>query len=420
MGKSICVVGCGYVGLQLALAFQKHIQVYCVDINEARIEAFKKGIDNTGTVAFCNAEEEFKNIKFETDIKAVPTNIDTFIVCVPTPVDETHTPNLTATKSASSSVANVLKKGDLVVFESTVAPFTTEKICVPILEKESGLKCGDDFCVGYSPERLQPGTKGKGILEIVKLVSGYDKTSLERVYKLYNTILPDDMLCCCNTMAEAELSKIMENVNRDVNIALMNYFKLVCDRYGIDYENVFNAAATKFNFNQNVTYGMVGGHCIGVDPYYLIDFCQKDKDFYDEQKDILLTARRINEYMPYYLAKKVHKALGETGEGKVTIVGFTFKEYCSDTRNTKAYDLYKHLLDFGYDVAIYDPKADATEAKILYNVDILQEEMPNNNDCIVFTLNDIELVDFDVDKKLANGGVIVDFKNVLTKKKSIN
>lgn len=413
MNKPICIVGCGYVGFQLALTFQKHLQVYCVDINEKRINDYKNGIDKTGTVEMCNAWEELKGIIFETDIKKVPSTIDTFIVCVPTPVDKNHKPDLTATKSATRSVAGVLKKGDLVVFESTVAPFTTERVCVPIL-KESGLEYQKDFVVGYSPERLQPGIGGKTILEIVKLVSGCNKETLNRVYDVYNTILPDNMLHCCNTMVEAELSKLLENINRDVNIALMNQFKLICDRYGVDFDAVIHSAETKFNYNQDVTYGMVGGHCIGVDPYYLIDFCQQDKDFYDKTRDILLTARNINEYMPFNLAKKVDNALGNVGKGNVTIVGFTFKENCSDTRNTKAYDLYQHLIKMGYTVKVYDPKADAEEAKHLYNVEILQDEMPNNNDAIVITLKDRELIDFDPQSKLVDGGAIVDFKNVLT------
>jgi UDP-N-acetyl-D-galactosamine dehydrogenase len=413
MNKPICIVGCGYVGFQLALTFQKHLQVYCVDINEKRINDYKNGIDKTGTVEMCNAWEELKGIIFETDIKKIPSTIDTFIVCVPTPVDKNHKPDLTATKSATRSVAGVLKKGDLVVFESTVAPFTTERVCVPIL-KESGLEYQKDFVVGYSPERLQPGIGGKTILEIVKLVSGCNKETLDRVYDVYNTILPDNMLHRCNTMVEAELSKLLENINRDVNIALMNQFKLICDRYGVDFDAVIHSAETKFNYNQDVTYGMVGGHCIGVDPYYLIDFCQQDEDFYDKTRDILLTARNINEYMPFNLAKKVDNALGNAGKGNVTIVGFTFKENCSDTRNTKAYDLYQHLIKMGYTVKVYDPKADVEEAKHLYNVEILQDEMPNNNDAIVITLKDREIIDFDPQSKLVDGGAIVDFKNVLT------
>ena len=299
---SICILGCGYVGLQLALEFQKKLQVYCVDINETRIQEYKNGIDNTGIVEELKAKSIFSQIVFESDINRLPTStgIDTYIVCVPTPIDKNKKPDIKALKSATKSIKNRLKKNDLVVFESTVAPFTTEKVCIPILE-ESNLKCGEDFFVGYSPERLKPSLKNSvKLTDTVKLVSGNDYNSFNRTFALYNLILPHKKLFSCNIVT-AETAKLLENIKRDVNIALMNQFKLICDKKGIDFDNVLKAASTKEEFNHaSYSYGMVGGHCIGIDPYYMIDF-YKDLNIPPE-KDLIQTARDINETVPLQVA----------------------------------------------------------------------------------------------------------------------
>lgn len=363
--ESISVVGLGYVGLPLAIAFAKKYNVYGFDINEKKIKLYQKGEDPTNEVGseklkessikFTNNPRDLKNCKFH-------------IVSVPTPINKDKTPNLTPVIEASKILGQNLKKGSIVVYESTVYPGVTEDICAPVLEKESGLKCGVDFKIGYSPERINPGDKNNRLENIVKIVSGMDDESAEIIYNIYNSII-DAGVHQAPTIKVAEAAKVIENSQRDINIAFMNEISIIFDKMDIDTKAVLEAASTKWNFLAFYP-GLVGGHCIGVDPYYLTYAANQ----YGYKSQVILSGRNINDSMGRHIADKLVKALisqnKDLTKARVGILGFTFKEDCPDTRNTKVYDIVKELNEFGIEPIIVDPQADKEETKDIYNIDL--------------------------------------------------
>ena len=350
--EKISLVGLGYVGMPIAVAFAKKVDVIGFDVNKEKIELYKNGIDPTKEVG----NEVIKNTTVEfTSDEARLREAKFHIVAVPTPVKDDHTPDLTPVESASRTLGRNLTKGSIVVFESTVYPGVTEDICVPILEKESGLKCGVDFKVGYSPERINPGDKVHRLETIIKVVSGQDEETLDIVAKVYELVVEAGVYKAASIKV-AEAAKVIENSQRDINIAFMNELSIIFNKMGIDTKAVLEAAGTKWNF-LNFSPGLVGGHCIGVDPYYLT--YKAEQMGYHSQ--IILSGRKINDDMGKYVAestvKKMIKANKQINGAKVAIFGVTFKENCPDVRNTKVVDVIKELEEYGVEVKVVDPRS---------------------------------------------------------------
>ena len=361
--EKLSLVGLGYVGMPIAVAFAKKIKVVGFDLNEKKIELYKNGIDPTNEVG----NEVIKNTTVEFTADASKLKEAKFhIVAVPTPVNDDHTPDLTPVEGASRILGQNLTKGSVVVFESTVYPGVTEDICVPILEKESGLKCGVDFKIGYSPERINPGDKVHRLETITKIVSGMDAESLDEIAKVYELVVEAGVYRA-ESIKVAEAAKVIENSQRDINIAFMNELSIIFNKMGIDTQSVLRAAGTKWNFLKFYP-GLVGGHCIGVDPYYLT--YKAEQLGYHSQ--IILSGRSINDDMGKYVAESLVKNLIKADvavkNAKVAILGFTFKENCPDTRNTKVIDIYNELKEYGIMPLVVDPAADAEEAKHLYGI----------------------------------------------------
>jgi UDP-N-acetyl-D-glucosamine/UDP-N-acetyl-D-galactosamine dehydrogenase len=363
MNRRISVVGLGYVGLPVAVAFGKRSQTVGFDINGSRIGELKRGHDRTGEVSAEDLADA--DITFTDEIQVLAT-ADFHIVAVPTPVTEANQPDLTPVLKASETVGRALKKGDIVVYESTVYPGVTEEECVPILERVSGLACGSDFTVGYSPERINPGDKEHTFTRIKKVVSGQDAATLEIVAQVYESVVTAGVHRASGIKV-AEAAKVIENTQRDLNIALMNELALIFDRMGIDTGDVLAAAGSKWNFLK-FSPGLVGGHCIGVDPYYLTH--KAEKIGYIPQ--VILAGRRINDGMGKFIAQRTVKEMIHAGHGilgsTVTVLGLTFKENCPDLRNSKVIDIIRELQDYGVDVQVSDPLADAAEAVHEYDV----------------------------------------------------
>lgn len=377
--EKIALVGLGYVGMPIAVAFSRKAKVIGFDVNSKKIELYKKGIDPTkevGDAAIQNCSVEFTSD--ETKLREAKFHI----VAVPTPVNDDHTPDLSLVEGASTLVGRNLTKGAIVVYESTVYPGVTEEVCVPILERESGLRCGVDFKVGYSPERINPGDKVHRLETIVKIVSGMDEQSLEEIAKVYELVV-DAGVHRAENIKVAEAAKVIENSQRDINIAFMNELSIIFNKMGIDTQSVLKAAGTKWNFLK-FTPGLVGGHCIGVDPYYLT--YKAEQMGYHSQ--IILAGRRINDDMGKYVAestvKKMIQADISIKHAKVAILGFTFKENCPDTRNTKIIDIYNELKEYGITATVSDPVADVAEAKQLYGMEFV--DMQEIRDCDVVIL----------------------------------
>lgn len=405
MDYKICIVGLGYVGIQLACEFVKKVPVYGYDTNKEKIQQYKNGIDNTQSID-TTLLDDIIYINELSDIDIYNPNV--WIICVPTPIDKNKKPDITMLTKAITNVAFYLKKGDTVIIESTVAPKTTREICIPTLEKISLLKCNEDFYVGFSPERLHPGKNGKKLKQITKLVSGSSNIALEKVYDIYHLILPKNKLHKCSSLEVAETSKLLENIKRDVNIALLNEFQMICSDTGINFHDVLESAETKFNFNSD-TYrpGMVGGHCIGVDPYYFINYENEyNKDWYG----LIDSARTVNEVVPFFLANNILNRINKE-HPRITILGFSFKENCNDIRNTKIYDLYKYLTDAGAEVYIVDNKCNKKLVKEQYDIDLL-DEILIGNDCIFVALNEPDLIPHDIESKLYDDGFIFDYKGL--------
>lgn len=379
--EKLSLVGLGYVGMPIAVAFARKVKVVGFDLNAQKIELYKSGIDPTNEVG----GEVVKNTKVEFTADASKLKEAKFhIVAVPTPVNDDHTPDLRPVEGASRLLGQNLVKGSVVVFESTVYPGVTEDICVPILEKESGLKCGVDFKVGYSPERINPGDKVHRLETITKIVSGMDEETLDTVAKVYELVVEAGVYRA-ESIKVAEAAKVIENSQRDINIAFMNELSIIFHKMGIDTKAVLEAAGTKWNFLKFFP-GLVGGHCIGVDPYYLT-YKAEELGYHSQ---IILSGRRINDDMGRYVAESLVKNLIKTDvpvkEAKVAILGFTFKENCPDTRNTKVIDIYRELGEYGIRPMVVDPEADAAEAEKLYGITFGTLDEVRNMDAVVIAV----------------------------------
>lgn len=414
--EKLSLVGLGYVGMPIAVAFSRKIKVIGFDLNREKIKLYQDGIDPTEevgnevikacSVEFSAEEEKLREAKFH-------------IVAVPTPVNADHTPDLRPVEGASEILGRNLTKGSIVVFESTVYPGVTEENCVPILERASGLKCGVDFKVGYSPERINPGDKVHRLETIVKIVSGMDKETLEEVAKVYELVV-EAGVHRAESIKVAEAAKVIENSQRDINIAFMNELSIIFHKMGIDTKAVLEAAGTKWNFLPFFP-GLVGGHCIGVDPYYLT--YKAEQLGYHSQ--IILSGRRINDDMGKYVAESVVKNLIRAGvnvkTAKVAILGFTFKENCPDTRNTKVIDIVRELREYGVEPVITDPVADEKEAHREYGINFTKDESIREMDAVILAVAHKEYEKLD-EKQLAayyeNEGpkILADLKGMLNKK----
>ncbi len=388
--EKLSLVGLGYVGMPIAVAFARRIKVIGFDLNEKKIGLYKNGIDPTNEVG----NEVIKNTKVEFTADAAKLREAKFhIVAVPTPVNDDHTPDLTPVEGASRILGQNLTRGSVVVFESTVYPGVTEDICVPILEKESGLKCGVDFKIGYSPERINPGDKLHRLETIVKIVSGMDEETLDTVAKVYELVVEAGVYRA-GSIKVAEAAKVIENSQRDINIAFMNELSIIFNKMGIDTKSVLEAAGTKWNFLKFYP-GLVGGHCIGVDPYYLT-YKAEELGYHSQ---IILAGRRINDDMGKYVAESTVKNLIRADipvkKAKVAILGFTFKENCPDTRNTKVIDIYKELGEYGIHPVVVDPAADAGEAKNLYGISFEGMDAVKNMDAVIVAVAHKQFLDFD-------------------------
>lgn len=367
----IAIIGLGYVGLPLAVEFAKKYPVVGFDIYQARIDELKKGYDRTLELTEAEVKEAIAHkMEFSTNLETLH-DCTIFIVTVPTPIDKNKRPDLTPLIKASETVGKVLKKGDIVIYESTVYPGATEEDCVPALEKFSGLTFNVDFFCGYSPERINPGDKTHTVTKILKVTSGSTPEVAEKVDALYRSIITAGTHKA-SSIKVAEAAKVIENSQRDINIAFINELSIIFNRLGIDTQEVLEAAGTKWNFLP-FRPGLVGGHCIGVDPYYLTHKAQE----VGYNSEIILAGRRLNDNMGIYVANQVIKLMIKKGhkiEGsKVLILGITFKENCPDIRNSRIIDVIKELQEFGVQIAIYDPWADAKEVKHEYNLELMKE-----------------------------------------------
>lgn len=414
--EKLSLIGLGYVGLPIAVAFAKKIDVIGFDLNSHKIDLYKNGFDPTHevgneairdtTVEFTATETKLREAKFH-------------IIAVPTPVNDDHTPDLTPIQDASRILGRNLTKGSVVVFESTVFPGVTEDVCVPILEHESGFKCGVDFKIGYSPERINPGDKVHRLETITKIVSGMDEETLDCVAKVYELVV-EAGVHRAESIKVAEAAKVIENSQRDINIAFMNELSIIFNKMGIDTRSVLEAAGTKWNF-LNFYPGLVGGHCIGVDPYYLT----YKAEMLGYHSQIILSGRRINDDMGKYVAencvKKIISVNKNVRNAKVAILGFTFKENCPDTRNTKIIDIVNELKEYGIDPLIVDPEADADEAKRLYGVEFVNISSIHNMDAVIIAVAHKEFCDLEmktIDSFYGEGQrVLLDIKGLLKRKK---
>jgi UDP-N-acetyl-D-galactosamine dehydrogenase len=413
--EKISIIGLGYVGMPIAVAFSKKVKVIGYDLNLKKIELYKSGIDPTKEVG----NDVIKNCKVEfTADETRLREAKLHIVAVPTPVNNDHTPDLEPVEEASRILGRNLIEGSIVIFESTVYPGVTEDICVPIIENESGLKCGIDFKIGYSPERINPGDKLHRLETITKIVSGMDDETIDEIANIYSLVVEAGVYRA-KSIKIAEAAKVIENSQRDINIAFMNELSIIFNKMNIDTKSVLEAASTKWNF-LNFYPGLVGGHCIGVDPYYLT-YKAEELGYHSQ---IILAGRRINDDMGKYVAENVVKNLIKAEKpvknAKVAILGFTFKENCPDTRNTKVFDIVKELREYGITPVIADPNADAGEAKNLYNLDFVDINVIKNMDAIVIAVAHTEFARFskvDIDKLFGNGiKVLLDLKGLLHRK----
>lgn len=416
----IAVIGQGYVGLPLALEFSKHLPVYGFDINEKRIAELKKGEDHTleadsDEIKEClqNASESnFKRGYIPSSSLEEIVNANVYIVTVPTPIDRFNAPDLTLLIKASKMLGNILKKNDIVIYESTVYPGCTEEECVPVLEKESGLKLNEDFYVGYSPERIVPGDKVNTLVTIKKVTSGSTPEVAENIDRLYKLIIKAGTHKA-PSLKVAEASKAIENAQRDVNISFVNELALIFDRVGIDTHDVLEAAGTKFNFLKYRP-GLVGGHCISVDPYYLAHKAVQ----LGYHPQVILSGRRVNDMMPEFIASKVVKLMIQKGiqikNANALILGVTFKENCPDIRNTKVVDIYTELKQYGLNVDIYDPWADKEEIKAEYRVETLENLTTDKKyEVIVLAVAHKEFKDLDITSLRNEESVLFDVKAFL-------
>ncbi len=413
--EKLALIGLGYVGMPIAVEFAKHVSVIGFNHNERRVLQYKSGIDPTHevgdeviratTVDFTSDETRLREARF-------------LIVAVPTPIKEDKTPDLFPVENASRIVGRNLTPGSVVVYESTVYPGVTEEVCIPILEKESGLKCGKDFKVGYSPERINPGDKVHRLQTIKKIVSGMDEETLECVAKTYELVV-EAGVHRASSIKVAEAAKVIENSQRDINIAFMNELSIIFHRMGIDTKEVLEAAGTKWNFLKFYP-GLVGGHCIGVDPYYLT----YKADMLGYHSQVILSGRRINDGMGKYVAENCVKNLIAADKpvknARVAVLGFTFKENCPDTRNSKVFDIVKELKEYGIEPMVSDPAADVEEAKRIYGMEFSDVSLIKDMDAVIIAVAHDEfkkLSRSDFDRFFGSGKkVLIDVKGILDRK----
>ena len=410
----ICVIGLGYVGLPLARLFSTKFQTIGFDMNQSRVDALMSGHDSTLEVSDELLQEAIDTYGFK-----CTTSIDDirdcsfYVVAVPTPVDENNRPDLRPLWGASETVGKVISKGDIVVYESTVYPGVTEEECLPVVERVSGLKFNEDFFAGYSPERINPGDKEHTVEKIRKVTSGSTPEVADLVDAVYNSVLINGTHKA-PSIKVAEASKIIENSQRDVNIAFMNELAKIFNAMGIDTRDVIEAAASKWNFIK-LSPGLVGGHCISVDPYYLIQKAQ----VYGVLPRIMFSARRLNDGMGAYVAEQTIKCMNQKGvmvkDAKILILGVTFKENCPDIRNTKVVDIYHTLSEYTENIDVYDTWANPDRVRIEYGISVLNEPPKDKYDAIILAVAHKEFLQMDVSSFLADNGVIYDVKGVLSR-----
>ena len=406
----VAVVGLGYVGLPLAVEFGKKVRTIGFDLSAAKIDNYKRFVDPTGEVS-TEQLREARQLEVTTD-PALLGQADYIVVAVPTPVDIAHNPDFTPLIGASKSVGAHMKRGAVVIYESTVYPGATEEVCVPILERESGLKWMQDFHIGFSPERINPGDKEHTLTTILKVVSGDDGDSLERIAQLYESVITAGVNRA-PSIKVAEAAKVIENTQRDLNIALMNELAIIFDKIGIDTLDVLKAAGTKWNFLP-FRPGLVGGHCIGVDPYYLTH----KAEMIGYHPQVILAGRRINDGMAKFVAEKTVKSMISSGfnikGAKVNVVGLTFKENCPDLRNSKVADIIHELQSYGVEVHVHDPVADAGEADHEYGVKLESWDGLPKADAMIVAVPHKEVLALslaDFQSKLNDNGCFIDVKS---------
>ncbi|MBK1812710.1 nucleotide sugar dehydrogenase [Clostridium sp. YIM B02505] len=418
--EKISVVGLGYVGIQLAVEFGKKVSVIGFDINNKKIQDYKKGIDPTNEV---HKEDLGKaNILFTND-ETLLQKAKFHIVAVPTPVNRDKTPDLVPMKSATEAVARNLNEGSVIVYESTVYPGLVEEVCIPILERESGLKCGVDFKVGYSPERITPGDKSHSIINVVKIISGIDEEALDLIAKVYNIIIADENIYRAESIKVAEAAKVTENTQRDLIIALMNELSIIFNKMEIDTKAVLRAAATKWNFI-SMNPGIVGGHCIGVDPYYLA--YKAEEIGYHPQ--LILAGRRINDGTSKFIAentiKQLIKAQKQIRGCKILVVGFSYKEDVPDIRNTKVVDIINELREYGAEIQVADYIVDQDEVFEEYGLKISDFEKANNIDAVIYAVPHQQYRDTPLEKLKKvfkdGNGILIDIKGNYHKSEAEN
>lgn len=409
--KTIAIVGLGYVGLPLAVEFGKKFDTIGFDLSEAKIDSYRKFIDPAGEIAT-------SELKAATRLRVTidPSELsaaDFIIVAVPTPVDKANQPDFFPLVSSSTTVGQYMKRGAVVIYESTVYPGATEEICIPVLEKESGMKWKEDFHVGYSPERVNPGDKERTIAMVTKVVSGDNTETLEKVSRLYESVIQAGVHRA-TSIKVAEAAKVIENTQRDLNIALMNELSIIFGKLGIDTLEVLQAAGTKWNFLP-FRPGLVGGHCIGVDPYYLTHKAA----MMGYHPQVILAGRRINDDMASHVAKQTIKQMVHAGSpikgARVIVLGLTFKENCSDLRNSRVADLVRELEDFECEVTVHDPIADPAKAQHEYGISLCEwNELPEGVDAVVLAVKHREYLQMplpDILRSIKSGGVVVDIKS---------
>ena len=413
--NKICLIGLGYVGLPLAVAFAEKFKVVGFDIDSLRIQKLEEGHDMTLEIDDDLLNSVKENIIYTSDIQNIK-DCNIYIVTVPTPIDKTNRPDLTPLIESSKTIGSVLSQDDIVIFESTVYPGVTEDICVPELEKSSGMTFNKDFYCGYSPERINPGDKEHTVTKILKVTAGSTPEIAKQVDDLYKQVITAGTYMA-SSIKVAEASKVIENTQRDVNIALINELALIFDQMGIDTNEVLEAAATKWNFIK-LTPGLVGGHCIGVDPYYLISKAEE----LGYQPDLILASRQINNGMSRYIANQTIKEMIKAGklikDSNILMLGVTFKEDCPDMRNTKVVDIIEELKDFGINVDVYDPWVDPDEEKKWYTHGIISNPLEGNKkyDAIVVAVGHKQFKAYTSENfsQLSNDKeVIIDIKNIV-------
>ena len=408
----ICVIGLGYVGLPLARLFSTKFETVGYDLNQSRVDALMAGHDATLEVDDALLQDAINNYGFRctTSLDAI-RDCNFYVVAVPTPVDENNRPDLRPLIGASETVGKVISKGDIVVYESTVYPGVTEEECLPVVERVSGLKYNEDFFAGYSPERINPGDKEHTVEKIKKVTSGSTPEIADYVDQVYNAVLINGTHKA-PSIKVAEASKIIENSQRDVNIAFMNELAKIFNAMGIDTRDVIEAASSKWNFIK-LTPGLVGGHCISVDPYYLIQKAQ----VYGVLPRVMSSARLLNDGMGEYVAQQAIKCMGKKGvvikDAKILILGVAFKENCPDIRNTKVVDIHHTLSEYTNDITIYDPRVNVEQVKHEYGLDVINDCPKEKYDAVILAVAHSEFIKMDIKTMTVENGVIYDVKGVL-------